>query len=351
MQYLLIFILFSAGLVRAEKQITQGFYVLFDYQVDNASFPVTVCQNDGIGEQGNECVDMQSYNGGIIIAQPMNLTSQHMKRIKEKVPGSMIFAYWCIDYVPIYTSKCSTGHIMGDRDGRNCSTTYKCTDGVTPAFNKLVNAAFPPSWAKTSLTLAPGDVYCGYKGQASYVMFDESAEALAKMLASVVLDNSFDGIYLDGYVDPSNYKIPKFPSGESYDFNNDGKPDSPEDVVKQYSTYTPLFVQRLRDLLGPSPLIIANSAGRNPDKNLNGLTIEMEACLSYTDCTSALQENFDVGAKPTVSALWLTHSESMPAEQQCATARRVAQEMPWVQMGTDFFDGSYILCDSPAKRQ
>ena len=104
-------------------------------------------------------------------------------------------------------------------------------------------------------------------------------------------------------------------------------------------------------LLGPNPLIIANSAGRNPDKNLNGLTIEMEACLSYTDCTSALQENFDVGAKPTVSALWLTHGESMPAEQQCATARRVAQEMPWVQMGTDFFDGSYILCDSPAKRQ
>jgi len=359
----LIFMVWSALIAVASLSVAasgealinqQAFYIIFDYQVNNASFPSMVCQNDGEGSQGSLCVEnMQTvYKDAIIIAQPMNLTIDDTNKIRKEIPGSKVFAYWCIEFVPIWSDgECSTGHIMGDRDGRNCTTTYKCTDGVTPEFNRLVNTAFPKSWAKREID--PSGVkqpvlQCGYKGQATYVMFEESAESLAKMLSQVVLDGHFDGIYLDGYLDPESYKAPAFPEGKFYDFNGDGVADSPSAVQEMYKMYTPLFVQRLRDHMGPDKLIIANSAGRNADKNLNGLTIEMEACLNYDQCTSWLVENEQKGAKPTTSALWLTHSESMPPEQQCLTAAKIQQQLPWVQAGTDFFDGSSIRCNNTA---
>jgi len=327
----------------------QAFYVIFDYQVNNASFPNLVCQNDGEGEQGHLCVGpMQTvYKDGIIIAQPMNFTTELNNKIRTEVPGSKVFAYWCVEFIPIFTNECSTGHIMGDRDGRNCSTTYKCTDGQTPEFNRQVNDAFPKEWAKRQL--GPGSdpvLQCGYKGQATYVMFNESAYSLAKMLSSVVLEQGFDGIYLDGYIDPHTYKKPTFPSGVQYDFNGDDVPDTPEDVQTQYKTYTPLFVQLLREYMGENLLIIANSAGANPDPNLNGLTIEMEACLDRAACEGALIESAKVGAKPSISALWLTHSEAMSAEEQCLTAATIQSNLPFVQVGTDFFDGSSIVCNN-----
>lgn len=330
----------------------QAFYIIFDYQVDNASFPTTVCQNDGEGAQGGLCVGpMDSvYKNGIVIAQPMNMTQQMTEKIRQSIPGAKALAYWCIEFVPIFSDgECSTGHIMGDRDGRNCSTTYRCTDGVSPEYNRLVNSAFPKSWAKRELDpmgLKEPVLQCGYKGQATYVMFEQSAESLAKMLSQVVIDNGFDGIYLDGYLDPETYKAPSFPAGVTYDFNGDGKADSPSEVQQMYKTYTPFFVKRLRELMGKDKLILANSGGRNPDVNLNGLTIEMEACLNYDECTSWLVENSEKGAKPTVSALWLTHSESMNPQQQCETAAAIQQQLPWVQAGTDFFDGSSIRCNN-----
>jgi hypothetical protein len=83
-----------------------------------------------------------------------------------------------------------------------------------------------------------------------------------------------------------------------------------------------------------------------------------------------------VGTKPSVSVLWLTHGqcfafphareywfpvcwdhavdiyfsvvagESMPADEQCAQVARMQQMMSWVQAGTDFFDGSHIVCNT-----
>ena len=82
-----------------------------------------------------------------------------------------------------------------------------------------------------------------------------------------------------------------------------------------------------------------------------------------------------MGTKPSVSVLWLTHGqcfncctmrkstdfpfvgitplifavvagESMPAEEQCVQVARMQQMMSWVQAGTDFFDGSHIVCNA-----
>jgi hypothetical protein len=40
--------------------------------------------------------------------------------------------------------------------------------------------------------------------------------------------------------------------------------------------------------------------------------------------------------------------ESMPADEQCAEVARIQGMMPWVQAGTDFFDGSHIVCNTTA---
>jgi hypothetical protein len=84
-----------------------------------------------------------------------------------------------------------------------------------------------------------------------------------------------------------------------------------------------------------------------------------------------VQESHDLGSKPSVSVMWLTHGgcpaycvihsqietvwlilfahfgagESMPANVQCAQVARIQAAMPWVQAGTDFFDGSHIVCN------
>jgi hypothetical protein len=36
----------------------------------------------------------------------------------------------------------------------------------------------------------------------------------------------------------------------------------------------------------------------------------------------------------------------MPADEQCAQVARMQQMMSWVQAGTDFFDGSHIVCNT-----
>lgn len=327
---------------------TQAFYILFDNQINNDTFPVSVCQNNGIGDQGDQCVGPMNtvYKNGVIITQPINITSDHIDRIHKSIPGSIVLAYWCFDCIPIYTnSECSTGHIMGDKPGRNCSTTYQCSDGQTPEFNQAVNNAFPKKWAQTSLT--NGTIHCTYPGQAYYVPFKESADSLAMMLANVVKDASFDGVYLDGYVDPDNFKKPVFNStADKYDFNGDDQADTVDDVAAQYKEYAPYFVQQIRNLIGDDKYIIANSAGRNPDPNLNGLTLEMEACVDLQKCVDALNESKSVSKKPNLSVLWLTHSEAMTAEDQCTNVAQLQHRFPFVQVGTDFFDGSHIVCNN-----
>jgi len=329
----------------------QAFYIIFDNQIDNTTFPEQVCQNNGIGPQGNQCVGPMDtvYKGGVFITQPMNITKENIAKMKASVPGAIVLAYWCFQYIPIYSDgECSTGHIMGDRSGRNCSTTYACTDGVTPEFNQLINNAFPKKWAVNNLTT--NSLVCGYAGQATYVPFKESADSLTKMLASVVAGAGFDGIYLDGYLNPATYEVKEkdFPAGSILDFNGDSIPDTVEQVQEQYKKYGPYFVDQLRQAIGPNKYLLSNSPGANPDPNLNGLTIEMEACLDLKECTDALMESKRVGFQPPLSVLWLTHSESMPGKQQCERAALIQSQMPWVQVGTDFFDGSHVVCNNTA---
>ena len=86
------------------------------------------------------------------------------------------------------------------------------------------------------------------------------------------------------------------------------------------------------------------------DSSLSGITIEMESCVGAAGiphCANALggQQVASLAAGVTpLSVLWLTHSESMNATEQCKNVAALQQQYPWTQAGTDFFDGSHVVC-------
>ena len=73
--------------------------------------------------------------------------------------GSKVVAYWDFNDVPLLGATAQEcpfcrGHIMGDRAGRNCSTTYAC--GPSP-FLSALQRTFPAALAVHDVTNgAPG---------------------------------------------------------------------------------------------------------------------------------------------------------------------------------------------------
>ena len=129
---------------------TKAFYILFSNQVtNNSKWPHQLCQNNGVGPQGNECVDATQYENGVFIASPQNVTQDVVKKVKTDVKNSKVVAYFDFGELPLaYNAKecpfCKS-HIMGDRAGRNCSTTYQC--GPSPFLTKL-QTIFPNKFIK-----------------------------------------------------------------------------------------------------------------------------------------------------------------------------------------------------------
>lgn len=247
---------------------------------------------------------------------------------------------------------------MGDRPGRNCSTTYHC--GPSPFLTQL-QQTFSPKLAVHDVTDGlPGVMLESYPGLAKYVWNADSAPLLAKFLGDWVSAHGFDGLYLDGYVSPSRVDFHQCALKEegcqsfmkpnrSYDIDGDGHADSADAVYASYFAWGPAFVAMLRARLGAGAVVLANSAGSISDSSLSGVTIEMEACArgSTRACSDALDAQraatASVGTTP-ISVLWMTHSEAMPAAEQCKIVAQLQLQYPWVQAGTDFFDGSHVVC-------
>ncbi len=159
------------------------------------------------------------------------------------------------------------------------------------------------------------------------------------------------------------------------------------DLSWQYQAWSQFFTSQLRSRLGPSAIILANSAGALSDPALNGLTIEMEACVDYVACMNAIgawypsqpplpvwitphavssiagrmlvctracacaclreaEGQLAVAVPPAVGIMWLTHSEVMPGPEQCVRVAQLQATFPWLRAGTDFFDGSHVVCPS-----
>ena len=334
---------------------TQAFYILFSDQVDAATWPSKVCQNAGIGPQGGECVDARKYENGVFISSPQNMTADKIAKVKRDVPGSSVLAYFDFGDLPLaHSAECPfcKSHIMGDRPGRNCSTTYRC--GPSP-FLSALQKTFPPRLAVHDITDGlPGVMLESYPGLAKYIWNKESAPLLAKFLGDWLTTNGFDGLYMDGYAQPNRVDFHQCTLKEegcqsfmkpnrSYDIDGDGVADSSDKIYESYFAWAPAFVAMMRARLGPGRVMLANSAGAVSDTSLSGITIEMEE-QPNADALNAQQAATSAAGGTPVSVVWLTHSESVPAQKQCEAVAALQKQCPWVQAGTDFFDGSHVVC-------
>ena len=159
---------------------TKAFYIIFSNQIgksNNPSWPEKVCQNNGKGPQGKECVDARQYKNGLFVASPQNMTQELIEQVKQDVPGSKVIGYFDYGDIPLAydADECPfcKGHIMGDRPGRNCSTTYTCGPSL---FLAALQKAFPRRLAVHDITDGlPGVMIESYPGLAKYVWGQESA--------------------------------------------------------------------------------------------------------------------------------------------------------------------------------
>lgn len=158
------------------------------------------------------------------------------------------------------------------------------------------------------------------------------------------------------------------------------------------------YTARLRAALGTAKLIIANvPAPSVADPSLNGITIEFEHCAGDESPHAALRAGTagpaavvdaedvaafrraaararsfslnaactqtllgqkalsDLSGRESVFALWLTHSEVVPAALQCAELAGVQGALPWVREGDDITDctretgpASCVRCNTSA---
>jgi hypothetical protein len=345
----------------------QAFYILFASQIQSRDWPHKICQNGGRGPQGTECVNGAAYKNGVFITSPQNITKALVEKVKSDIPGSRVLAYWDFGDIPIQgrtTIECPfcRAHIMGDRPGRNCSTTYRC--GSSP-FLTALQSVFPAELAVHDITDGlPGQMIESYPGLPKYVWNNRSAPLLADFLGSWLHEHGFDGLYMDGYLEPDLVKLRQCTTkeegctsfmkpGRKYDIDGDGLADTAATVAGSYFAWGPAFVSMMRARLGDKAVLLANSAGSISDPSLSGVTIEMEGCVGsrggIAKCANALggQRASTVAAgREALSILWLTHAESMSPAQQCAHVAALQKQYPWVQAGTDFFDGSHIVCSS-----
>jgi hypothetical protein len=294
---------------------TQAFYIMFQEQIQSAQFPSKVCLDDGDGPYGEQCVGPMDalYKGGVIVAQPINISRADVQKLKANVPGALVLAYWCLNCIPIRPADpalcpCCTGHIMGDKPNRNCSTSYHCSE--SSAYQTLINGAFPAALARNQLfPNGSSAATCIYPGQAYYIPCAASVKTLVPMLASIVVEAGFDGVYIDNYIHPDSFSPPHDPPGLLFDYDGDGVPETRDEAIAQYRHFAPVFAATLRNLLPEGSILLGNAAGvcrhkvvatcpqrpltllpgRNDDPSLNGITLEMEACVNSSACVAALQ--------------------------------------------------------------
>ena len=326
----------AAGPGPAGANRVKAFYILFAPDIDDPGFGAKYA----------------AYRGGAFIVNPQNGTRAHTDKVRREVPGSTVLLYFDFNHAPLKSAGgCATGHPMGDRPNRDCSI-YPCGDGN---YTLGLQALWKEEWRlrkinKHVLKKDTFEAICTYPGPWGYVWQRDSADAVAAYLAGVVKDAGFDGIYLDGRVNGHIYShiLAMFPKDAAIDADGDGKADTVDEIQAQYDAWAQYATFALRRELGDDAdayVIISNSAGPLSDPMLNGISVEAESCKDHAQCLTALkaQEAVAYAGNP-LSVLWLTHSEAIPADEQCELVAEVQAALPWVQAGTDFFDGSHVVC-------
>jgi hypothetical protein len=309
----------------------------------------------------------ERFRDGVIVLDPYNATAKTVMEVKQALNATVLM-YWdtndillrdtggkCLENAPDCNPTdgrfCSTGHVK-------CCNSFNCSYKKAPqcgpdVFPSTLSQIFDRSWA-VRLLPENGSIpipQCLYFFGLSYVPFEKSVQAIGTFLSKWIREKGFDGLYLDEYFPLDVFervftsKTGGFFSNLTLDTDGDGKQDTPQEITAQYSKWRNALTAMLRKELGPSAVLIANTAGAGADAALNGITLEMEACVDAAKCKGWFKEQEQIGAKPPMSVIWTCNIESMPEKQQCQNAAQFQAEMPWVQVGSAWYDGPRVLCD------
>ena len=315
-----------------------GFYLLFAPMLDGPEWPHAY----------------EMYRDGIIILYPFNVTAQTTQRIKDDLNATVLM-YFDTQDIAIETSglcvnqantacnprrPCSTGRVMCCYD-YNCtvfspnSTATFCPESD---FQRALKAVFPASWAINLLPHLNGSVVtkptpiCFYYFGPLYAHSARSVDALSTFVTSWVHQHGYDGLYLDLFAAVDRpFTVPEQLGTQPFDSDGDGRPNTIASLQKQAKEFRPVWSASLRRKLGAKAVMLGNAEGNVVDRNLNGLTLEMEHCTpplgNATACVQKFAKQREVSVQPAVSIVWLTHSEILPAKQQCETVAAIQKAL------------------------
>ena len=338
--------------------LRRAFYLLWASQIMHPSFPCSVCVNNGIGPLGKLCVDLRSYAGGVIVVQPQNITKEHVLRVRAAVPRVKLLAYMGAHLVSLLPRDSSCPHCDGstvgqDIGGRNCTNGYSCSLLPEKGFAAAIREAFPSRFAArlSNGTLVNPKYYQPNMGQAVWIPSQWTADAMGKLYGTWMPQLGLDGMYVDGYIGTHRAEMevrPRWIIG-GVDFDGDGLVETADEAFAQYKQWMPELILTIRSVWHKTsdqqPIIIANSAGRNDDPLLDGITVESEYCKKGGDCGFHRNiSTFDSSIKRLYNILWLTHAEVHDPVLQCQFASNLIQRTSSMIIGTDAFDRSLIHC-------
>ena len=347
------------------------------------------------------------YSGGVIIMDPFNVTKEDIAQIKAELNATVLMYFDTTDIAVPATdgvcaandANCNSKFPCSTGGPGLCCTTFDCdrfkNAKLCPAdsFYHGLSQVFEVDWTVNLLENGTRRPLCKYYFGPVFVPFQKSIDALVPYVASWVKKIGFDGLYLDEFFPSASIALPlPLLQNRQFDADGDGKPETvaavptpaingvaliaidaaiaqifirymmiaspsicvcvayfcPEQVVQQFQQFQPKLVSGLRSALGQHAIIIANTVVGQHSSALNGLTIEMEACTgsNYDRCVATLIAQHNVSVQPAFAILWLTgESASNPAATQCARVAQMQAQLPWVLVGTDFYDGSHVVCN------
>ena len=302
----------------------------------------------------------EQYRGGLIVMRPFNATKATVQQVKRDLDATVLM-YWdstdmqvttpgecaphapkrdCDPSGPQQWTHCASGAVA-------CCQSYNCSAFTAPtcppdAFSRAAERVASPAWAIRRLPAdggAPIPV-CWYGFGPMHVHTAASNAALVPFLAGWVRDHGFDGIYLDEYFQTFRYDLylAGYPAGTLFDATGDGRADTAAAMESSYLKFRPLFTKGLRAALGPDAIMVANTITA-VDPSLNGLTIE--ACDEESVCAAKFAAQAKVAHAPMVSVMWLKGS----SPNECSNAASLRARFPFLLEGTDFYDGTHVVCN------
>lgn len=252
----------------------------------------------------------QAYERYDLLVCSPSIPAETVARIRADLPEAVLLAYWNSQDLP-----------LGNHTGNPYWDAFE--------------AVFDSSLCLTNLDTGGMVRVQGYDGTPGsglpqYVFRPEIIEIVVAFHRDVTMAAGWDGMYLDqtNAVYPNWRRATVLAQTTNFDVDGDGLADRIDDVAAQWAANRPLYTQRLREVLGGSVCLVANSGGALGDPALNGITLEgVGSRFTADEGRSHLIGQRAVSMAPFTAVLWATTPESSEP------SRLVAEEFPGVHWG------------------